>query len=75
MINSTQHLISSSKYTHMFVFIVAINHFYGHYLICIKFAQFAKLSPNLCHLSGSADEEPVIGAHPAVHHPNVARDL
>ena len=36
---------------------------------------FPKLSANLCHLSGSADEQPVIGAHPAVHHTNVSSDL
>merc|ERR1719209_1665330 len=29
----------------------------------------------LCHFSGPADEKSVVGAHPAVHHPNVASDL
>ena len=32
-------------------------------------------SSNLCHLSGSADEEPVVGTHPTVHHANVSSDL
>ena len=40
-----------------------------------KFTKNFLSSHNLCHLSCSADEKPVIRSHPTVHHANVSSDL
>ena len=50
--SSIQHSISNqvANTRTCLYFILAINHFYVHHLIWIKFTQFAKLSPKLCSL-------------------------